>query len=200
MLKRLFLAALLALAPIGAAHAASDAAVVVSACGTPPTTYVPGQVQSQTVDVNGRLCGAAVTSGGGAVTPGTYIGDTVIQGSALAVDGIAPVTVGIGASAVVVKASPGNLYGAYGTNPTAGLLYLFVVNSTAAPTNGTLGVGTASGQIQDCLPVQPTTTSSVNYQSGPGEIFTVGISLAWSSTACPTLTLATGGILHGSAK
>lgn len=34
----------------------SEAALVVAACGTVPTTYTPGQVRQITVDTNGQIC------------------------------------------------------------------------------------------------------------------------------------------------
>lgn len=197
ILKRLFLAALLCLAPI-AAFAAADSAVVVASCGTAPATYVPGQVYAQTMDTTGRICGAAVTSGGGAVTPGTYIGDTVITSSALATDGIAPVVSGSASSGVVVKASAGNLYGVYAT--CTANCWLMVFNSTTVPGDGATVAGVASGNLQDCVPIQAGTGSSINYQPGPAEVFTVGISIAISSTACSSKTASTTGYVHASAR
>lgn len=70
-MKRFFVGSLLVLAWLTLSwHAQAqglDQALVVSACGTPPITYTPGQQQLPTVDVNGKLC----LSGGGGGGSGT---------------------------------------------------------------------------------------------------------------------------------
>lgn len=201
ILKRLFLAALLCLAPIGAAFAAADSAVVVPACGTAPATYVVGQVYAQTMDTTGRICGAAVTSGGGTVTQPTYIGDTVLQPSAFAVNGLpGAVPAGAATQAITLKATTGNFYSAYAYSPTNAFLMVFnstaVVNIPASPVHGI-----ALNNVQDCIPIQAGTASSISYNPAPPEIFANGITIAISSGAsCDVYTAQTTGFLHGSAK
>lgn len=53
--------------------AKADTAIVVAACGTPPTTYTAGQNRPTTMDVNGVLCAAG---------SGTVGSPTVVQGPA----------------------------------------------------------------------------------------------------------------------
>lgn len=54
-----------------ASPAKADTAIVVSACGTPPTTYTAGQNRPTTMDTNGNLCGVTGTS----ATPDQVVGN-----------------------------------------------------------------------------------------------------------------------------
>lgn len=100
-----------------------------------------------------------------------------------------------GASSCVLKASAGLLYDAYVSNATAGWLYAF--NSTTAPVNGAVTAGKASGNYQECIPVQANGSAGLIVGDAPPVVFSVGVTLVFSSTACGTLTLATAGFLTG---
>lgn len=104
-------------------------------------------------------------------------------------------------SSLVVKAGAGNLQNAYVTSSAAG--WVFIINATSLPGNGTLTLGTASGNLQGCFELQKGVTdwqASINYNPGPWEAFNTGIVVAISSTDCPALTAAsTGKFLHANA-
>src|SRR6185437_2344396 len=51
------------------AHADPIKAVVVLACGTPPTTYNAGQSFPITMDTTGKICDSSSSGGGSIVTP-----------------------------------------------------------------------------------------------------------------------------------
>ena len=124
----------------------------------------------------------------------------VISPSGSAAAGIVPQVSGT-LSALNLKAAPGNFYSAY---VTAGAtpLWLFVVNSTSVSnSNGTFTTGTASGNLQDCIGPFTNQTGSINYAPAPPEVFSSGITIYQSSSACPTLTSSTSATaLHGSAQ
>lgn len=97
---------------------------------------------------------------------------------------VAPV-VGSLVSDVVACAAACNLYSATVTTAAvAGYLYLF--NAVAAPADGAVTAGVASGNYQDCRAVAATTTLPVTYD--PPERFSVGAVAVFSATACGTLT------------
>ncbi len=108
--------------------------------------------------------------------------------------GIAPVVSGSASSGVVLKATPGNLYGVYAECTSA--CWLMVFNAVAVPSNGSTTAGIASGNLQDCIDIAAGSSRSLAYP-GPPEVFSVGMSAAISSTACGTLTLSTVGFIHG---
>ena len=64
-MKRFLIGSVLLLALCAGAQAQTASAVVVSSCGTPPTTYVAGLPYAQTQDTTGKLC---TTGGGGGST------------------------------------------------------------------------------------------------------------------------------------
>jgi hypothetical protein len=105
-----------------------------------------------------------------------------------------------GSGSVACKASAGNLYGAYATSTSSSALWLFIFNATAVPSNGSTTSGTASGDLQDCLPLTANSFVSIGYGPGPMEGFSAGISIVLSSTACGTLTASTAGYIHGSVQ
>lgn len=111
--------------------------------------------------------------------------------------GVAPVVGGSAVSSVIAKPAAGNLYSAYVTPTAAG--WLMVFNATSLPGDGATTAGTASGGLQDCIYAPANSTTGVDYSSAP-EVFTVGITVAFSSTACTTLTNSTVAFIHGSAK
>ena len=105
---------------------------------------------------------------------------------------------GSAASSLVIKASAGNLYSAYAVCTAA--CWLMVFNATSAPADGATTAGTASGNLQDCVPIAAGGTGGVSYGSGPAEAFSAGITAVISSTACATKTAATTGFIHGTAR
>lgn len=105
-----------------------------------------------------------------------------------------PVVVGTGQT-LVVKSKPGTLLDGYVTTSAAGYLYIF--NQTAAPTNGSYTAGTASGDYQDCIYLPAAGTYTFSSFGLIGENFSAGVVLAWSSTGCGTLTLASPLFLQG---
>lgn len=110
--------------------------------------------------------------------------------------GITPVVSGSAVSGLVLKASAGNLYGAYVDATVTGWLMMF--NSTAVPSNGATTAGTASGNLVHC--VGPSAQPFLSFGSGPPEVYSVGISAAFSSTGCGTLTLSATAFIHGAAQ
>jgi len=126
-------------------------------------------------------------------TPGTTNGivnnPTTASGSALT-----GVTCGSAASSCVLKASPGNFYGVYAECTSA--CWLMVFNSTSAPSNGATTAGTASGNLVECVDVPASSARSITYAVLPVN-YSVGITVAISSTACATLTLSTVGFIRG---
>ena len=128
-------------------------------------------------------------------------------GVALPVTGTVTITLpsiapNIGGSAIstlgLKTTGGGNLYGVYANSTSAG--WLMVFNSTSATTNGSTTAGTASGNVQDCVPIPANGYASINYNPGPPEMFSTGIYAAISSTPCGTLTLETTGFIHGSVQ
>jgi hypothetical protein len=110
--------------------------------------------------------------------------------------GIVPFVAGSSAQSIVAKAGPGNLYTAYAVCTTA--CWLMTFNSLTVPANGATTAGTASGNMQNCIPILAGGAGGTNLGAiGPPEQFTVGISVAVSSTACGTLTLASTAFIHG---
>lgn len=128
-------------------------------------------------------------------TPGTT-NAIVFQATSASTAGITPVTtLTTLESGHVLKAGAGNLYDCYVTNTGTVAGYLFVMNSTTVPANGTLG----SGVIVECISVGTISTGGISYNGGPPTVFSTGISLAFSSTAAPVLTLAATGWFNGRA-
>jgi hypothetical protein len=122
----------------------------------------------------------------------------VLSPSGNATAGITPVVGGSAVSSLVLKASAGSLYNVYAECTAA--CWLMVFNSTTAPSNGATTAGVASGNMVECVPIASGGTGSINYNSGPPEVFSVGMTAAISSTTCATLTLATTGFIHGMVK
>lgn len=121
----LIVACVLGLPSVG--HAATMSAVVVSACGTPPATYTPGQSFPVTQDTSGKLC----TAGGGG-TGGITIGQ--------------PVTGGTPSTDLYVDAS-GNI--ANSTTLPFGMTYNPVVNTSGLTISGFSLTGTDTHSLLD---------------------------------------------------
>ena len=86
---------------------------------------------------------------------------------------------------IVGSAVPANLYS---VEITTGALtsYLYVFNSATVPADGAVTAGTGNGAYQFCRAIAATTSGAFNYDIP--ERYSVGVSLAVSSTACGTLT------------
>ena len=104
------------------------------------------------------------------------------------------------ATCQVLKASAGNLY--YGSvlnaaaGATAGFLEFF--NSTTAPSNGTVTMGTASGNLEwGPIPVASGALGAFGANGSPPTYFTVGITECLSSTAGTTFTGLAQGTFNG---
>lgn len=97
-----------------------------------------------------------------------------------------------GGTSLVIKASPDNLYSVYATNLTANAGFLIIVNSATVPATGALTATT----VLDCIPLQASDVSSINYAPNPPKPFSIGIvalvSSSSGSSACTTYT--TGSI------
>lgn len=132
-----------------------------------------------------------VPTGQGASSTGT-------QRITAASDGIAPVVAGSAASSAVLKASAGNMLNIYVTPATDGWLQVF--NATSLPANGATTAGVASGNLQDCIKAPANVTSSISYSPAQVESFSVGITAAFSSTNCATLTASANAFIHGTAQ
>jgi len=136
------------------------------------------------------------------ITPQSFQPVTITNGAlnvntSGGVSNITPGVAGSASSSVVLKASSGNLYGAYvTTGATQG--WLMVFNSTTAPSNESTTAGTASGNLQECVYAPANSTTGLTYASGPPEAFSAGITLMFSSTGCASLTASATGYLHGS--
>lgn len=109
--------------------------------------------------------------------------------TSLATIGITPVVSGSAESSHVLKATPGNLYGVYLSNPSASG-FLLVFNSASVPGDG------AVTPIH-CIPINAANVAYVNFTPGPPEVYSTGISVALSSTGCFTKTTSPTGFFHG---
>lgn len=89
----------------------------------------------------------------------------------------------------VLKATPGCLIAVYVTpQTTAGFLLVF--NSATVPADGAV-------TPQDCIQVPASITNYLNWAPQPPEWFSVGISVAFSTTGCFTKTGNASGFFHG---
>lgn len=171
----------LASAPAGAQNLLSGKITT----GTP--TFVNDQNVPLQLDATGAL---KVTSGGGGAAGGSVgaagvngtqaqsvqginggVPQAVVhQGSSLAAVGITPSITQSG-TAVVGKASQGNLYSAYAVNTTATAGYLACINAAAVPAAGAaiapVDAQTLAGAVG--------ATASINYGSGPPNAYSIGI-------------------------
>lgn len=103
--------------------------------------------------------------------------------------GSAPIISAAAESSHVFRAGPGALIDAYVTTGAAAG-YVLIFNLTAAPSNGAV-------TPQDCVAVPANTTASLATMDQPPEWFTVGITAAFSTTGCFTLTLSNTAFFHG---
>lgn len=102
-----------------------------------------------------------------------------------------PPAIGINVNSLVIKASPTNLYSVYATNLTSTAGFLIIVNSATVPPTGALTAST----VLDCIPLQASDVSSLNYAPYPPKYYNVGIVALVSSSsgtgACTTWTTGT---------
>ena len=132
------------------------------------------------------------------VTGSSGGGGTNIIATSSATGAITPCVAGSSASSCILKASGGNLYSVYATaGSTAG--YLMVFNRATLPGNGSTTAGTASGNMVECVNVAANSTTSISFNPGPPEVFSTGITAAFSSTGCATLTASATAFIKGSA-
>jgi len=89
---------------------------------------------------------------------------------------------------LVAKASPGNLYSfVASTGSVSGCFFLF--NSTTVPSTGAVTFGNASGNVPlPPIPVQANAITSFDAAPGPPSVFSVGITIGYSSTCGGTFT------------
>lgn len=171
------------------AQAQVSSAYSVSSCGG--QSLPAGQFFPLTMDLTGKLCDGSSGGGGGS--------NVVIVPSGSASTGIVPVVVGPAVNSAVLKAAPGNFYGLTVTPTSA--VYIFLINATSLPANATLTPGLAAGNLQECVGLAPANlTSTFDFGSGPSEVFSTGITVALSSTACPVLTASAVGTINGRAQ
>lgn len=126
-----------------------------------------------------------VTPIGGSGTPSTV----VIGASGSAAVGITPVVSGSAEGTHVLKGSPGNLYDLYVTTGTTSG-YLMAFNATTAPGDGAV-------TPIDCVAAPANATTSMFTSPGPPEVYSTGISVAFSSTGCFTKTVSATAFFHG---
>lgn len=123
--------------------------------------------------------------GGGSGSPSFVI----VEPSSLAAVGITSIVSGAAESGHVLKASAGNLYGTYvTTGATPG--YLLVFDATAVPSNGAV-------TPKQCIVAPANATTGLTFNSGPPSVFATGISEAFSTTGCFTLTLSATAFFNG---
>ena len=111
---------------------------------------------------------------------------------------ILPSASGGAVSGLVLKAAPGNLYDVYAT--CTQLCWLQVFNSATVPASGAIIGGSASGQMQDCVPIAGSGWARINYNPGPMEFFSAGISAGISASACGTFAPISVGFIRGLAQ
>ncbi len=182
---KFWLAALFSLL-VGAAHAQGVAPVNV---GVPDGADITQGAKADAV------CGTA-TGTCTLVQIMKYIAAAVTQPVGPA---ITPIISAANASGAVVKASAGTLYG-YCVHTAATAGWVMVFNSTTVPADGAVTNGTASGNLSDVLEVAANTSACKSYTPGPGNAFSVGISIAFSSTAPTTKTASATVIIEARAQ
>jgi hypothetical protein len=108
---------------------------------------------------------------------------------------LTPKVSGSAVSSLVMKAAAGTMNSVYAT--CTANCWLMVFNATSLPGDGGTTSGTASGNLQECIPITANGVGSIDYGGEAPEAFSVGITVAISSTSCATLTNSTVGFIHG---
>jgi len=116
---------------------------------------------------------------------------TANAASSVAAVGATNLATSAAASALVIKASAGNLYGLNVTSGTAAG-YIMVFNATAAPADGTVTPA-------KCIPLAANAGIDLNYRATP-TYFGTGITVVFSSTGCFTKTASATAFISGDAK
>jgi hypothetical protein len=114
---------------------------------------------------------------------------TTTAPSSLAAAGIAPVVSASAEGTHVLKGTPGNLYDLYvttGTTPG----YVMTFNATSAPGDGAV-------TPIDCIQAPASQTTALFTLASPPEVFSTGISVAFSTTGCFTKTVSATAFFHG---
>lgn len=169
------------------------AGVQVNSAGTEIfTVAAPAHVTVDNANPNGQ---ATMANSSPVVIPSNQtafpINPSPTSSSSLA---LTTVTCGSAVSSCVLKASAGNFYGTYANCTSA--CWVMVFNATSLPINGATTAGSASGNLVECFEVAAGQSKSLAYNTYP-RAFSVGITVAISSTACATLTASTVGFISG---
>lgn len=171
----------------------ANSATGLTGAGTPGAGTQRVVAAQDVTTVAGSAPGVAGTPSANVVsvqgeTNMTPVGVTVTPSSS-STAGIAPVVSGSAEGTHVLKGSPGNLYDLYvTTGATPG--YLMVFNATTAPGDGAVTPA-------DCVAAPASATTSVFTLASPPEVFSTGISVAFSSTGCFTKTASATAFFHG---
>lgn len=113
-LRALFAAVFLAALLFAGLARAQVSAIVVSACGTPPQTYSPGQFVPITIDTTGHICDTGGGSGG-STTPYSY---THVAGAQFSLAANTATTLTVPATATFASVQVGVSAANYSTDPT----------------------------------------------------------------------------------
>ena len=105
---------------------------------------------------------------------------------------ITPVATTSLASSLVLKAAPGQLYSAtVTTSTTPG--YVMVLNATAPPADGAV-------TPWFCFYMQPLSSQSFGSFGAPADLYTIGITVVFSTTGCLTKTASATAFISGSVR
>lgn len=154
-MKRILLALAGLFLFVGVAQAQNTTGLVVTTCGSPTSAFVATRPGPFTVDVNGLLCdGASAATAGGASVSSTIIPNNT--------------------TAVVVKGSPGQLYGVECFNNSATIAYIKIYNAISA----TAGSGTPNARFM-C----PASTSGAGFvlPVPVGSVYSTGITFVMTT-------------------
>lgn len=174
----------------------SPATAALQTTGNTSLSTIASNGATSALQTTGNSSLATIATNTGAATPaGTNtIGNVINVPTGTSGNALTSTSCGSAVSSCVLKASAGNLYGAYAECTSA--CWLMVFNSTSAPSNGATTTGNASGNLVECIDVSAGSSKSLTYPIFP-RAFSVGITVAISSTACATLTLSTVGFVSG---
>jgi hypothetical protein len=118
----------------------------------------------------------------GTASNGTYVSIVPTSSSAI---GQTPTVSASAVNNVVLKSSPGNLYGVYATNLTGTAGFLVVLNAISAPGDGSI-------TPLACVPITANGVASINFLPGPPAVYSTGIvAIVTSAATCFTKTTGT---------
>lgn len=122
---------------------------------------------------------------------------SISEATSNAAGAVAPIVSASAENSHVLKAAPGNVYGVYATNTTSTAGFLLLLNATTVPSDGAVAP-------LACVPLAATggQPAVINYNPGPGAIYSVGIVAVLSSAAtCFTKTTGTiTGFISGAVQ